>query len=355
MSAITKPEILESLSSPMEICWNWSYEIDIDKLRRLYSMAKRDQWDAEQEINWDREVDASADIVGADRMPIKSTKFWTKLSKSQQESFAAHNAAFMLSQFLHGEQGALMVSAALVHAVPDYEAKLYAATQAMDEARHVEVFDRYIKKLDKIYPIDTFLKELLDDTLTHPHWAGMLIGMQMIVEGLALGSFLNMSQAATEPLFKELIDYVIKDESRHVAYGNVYVKEAVADMHPDDREELEDFAFNSLAKMRKARFGGGGQSMVYAQVLQDCEIDPKDFMNAMMSEYMEGWRPKALPGQVHTFKDVMMPQLVQAGLVGSDRIRKKYQDAKVQMFDETNVLTELQDSILAEMESMQAV
>lgn len=349
MSAIAKPEILEKLTSPMEICWNWSYEIDIEKLRRLYSMAKRDQWDAEQHINWDREVDASNDILDAERMPMKTTKFWKTLSKTQQEDFTAHNAAFMLSQFLHGEQGALMVSAALVHAAPDYEAKLYAATQAMDEARHVEVFDRYIKKLDKIYPIDNFLKQLLDDTLTHPHWAGMLIGMQMIVEGLALGAFLNMSKATKEPLFKELIDYVIKDESRHVAYGNVYVKEAIGDMHADDREELEDFAFNSLAKMRKARFSGGAQNTMFGQVLIDSNIDPKDFMNGMMKEYMEGWRPKALPGQVHTFKDVMMPQLVQAGLVQSERIRKKYEEAKVEMYDHTAVLNDLQSGVFAEL------
>ncbi len=345
MSAFNHPQTMEKLTSPMEIVWQWQYEIDIDKLRRLYTMAKEDQWNADKEINWDRKIDPSADVLDAERMPVKTTKFWKTLSKSQQESFGAHNAAYMLSQFLHGEQGALMVAAALVHAVPDYEAKLYAATQAMDEARHVEVFDRYIKKLDKIYPIEHFLKTVLDKTLTQQHWVGMLAGMQMIVEGLALGSFVNMHEATNEPLFKDMLGYVIKDEARHVAYGNVYVKETVSQMHPDDLVPVEDFAFEAVTTMRTARYGGGAQSRVYDQVMIDSGIEPKDFMNAMMKEYMEGWRPKALPGQVHTFKDLMMPQLVRAGLVSSDRIRDKYAKAQVKMFDDVSILKQIEVSL----------
>ncbi len=346
MSAFQHPETMEKMKSPMDIVWQWQYEIDIDKLRRLYTMAKQEQWNSDTEINWDREIDPSADVLDPERMPIKTTKFWKTLSKSQQESFSAHNASYMLSQFLHGEQGALMVAAALVHAVPDYEAKLYAATQAMDEARHVEVFERYIKKLDKIYPIEHFLKSVLDRTLTQEHWVGMLAGMQMIVEGLALGSFVNMHQATTEPLFKDMLGYVIKDEARHVAYGNVYVKETVSTMHKDDLAPVEDFAFDAVIAMRTARYGGGGANgRVYDQVMKDCGIDPKDFQMNMMKEYMEGWRPQALPGQVHTFKDLMMPQLVRAGLVSSDRIRKKYEQAQVKMFEDVSILKQIEVSL----------
>lgn len=347
MTAIAKPENTQKYNTPLDVCWQFSYEINIDKLRRLYSMAKRQQWDAERHINWDREIDPSADILDAERMPFKETKFWAKLSKSQQEVFAAHNASYALSQFLHGEQGALMVAAALTHAVPDYEAKLYAATQTMDEARHVEVFDRYIKKLDKIYPIEIFLKQVIDATLQHPNWICMCVGMQMIVEGLALGSFTNMVEATTEPLFRDVLDYVIKDEARHVAYGNVYVKEAIADLHPDDRAEVEDFAFDALRLMRKARFGssnGQGQiaTGIFGDVLRDSGIEPRDFMKGMAEEYMSGWRPKALPGQIHTFKDLMMPSLVRVGLVESKRIQKKYADANVKMFDDLSLIQRIE-------------
>lgn len=338
MTAIDHPETMETLPSNLDMVWQWAYEIDIEKLRRLYDMAKREQWNADEQIDWDREIDPSADILDPERMAIKTTKFWKTLSKSQQEKFGAHNAAYMLSQFLHGEQGAMMVAASLVDGVPDYEAKLYAATQTMDEARHVEVFERYIKKLDKIYPIDGFLKNLLDATLAHRRWECRCVGMNMIVEGLALGTFVNMREATTEPLFKDVLTYVIKDEARHVAYGNVYLKEVLYDMHTDDRAEVEDFSFDALAMMRKARIGGGGDNQVYNNVLQDVGIDPKDFMNAMMKEYMEGWRPKAMPGQVHTFKDLMMPALARVGLVESERIRKKYEEANVKMFDDVSIL-----------------
>lgn len=347
MTAIANPASTETYKTPLDICWQFSYDIDIQKLKRLYSMAKRQQWDAEVHINWDREIDPSADILDAERMPFKETRFWGKLSKSQQETFTAHNASYALSQFLHGEQGALMVAAALTHAVPDYEAKLYAATQTMDEARHVEVFDRYIRKLDKIYPIEIFLKQVIDETLKNENWICMCVGMQMIVEGLALGSFTNMLKATTEPLFRDLIDYVIKDEARHVAYGNVYVKEAIADLHPDDRAEVEDFAFETLKLMRKARFGssnGQGQiaTGVFGDVLRDSNIDPRDFMKGMVDEYMSGWRPKALPGQIHTFKDLMMPSLARVGLVESDRIRRKYQEADVKMFDDLSIIQQIE-------------
>src|SRR5690606_6061562 len=104
-----------------------------------------------------------------ERMAVRQMKFWTKLSAAQQETFNAKNSAWILSQLLHGEQGALMVAGELIAAVPDYEAKLYAASQAMDEARHVEVFARYIRKLDDIYPVQPTLKAILRDIMETPH------------------------------------------------------------------------------------------------------------------------------------------------------------------------------------------
>jgi hypothetical protein len=137
----------EVLRTPMEIAWQFDYEISIEKLRNLYSKAKRFQWDAERDLDWDQELDAGKPIVDEDRFAFDRIPFFRKLSDSQRERFRAHNSAHLLSQFLHGEQGALMTAAALTHAVPDYEAKLYAATQTMDEARHVEVYQKYVDKL----------------------------------------------------------------------------------------------------------------------------------------------------------------------------------------------------------------
>jgi hypothetical protein len=134
-----------------------------------------------------------------------------KLSASQQELLRAHLAAYRLSQFLHGEQGALMTAAALTHAVPDHQGKLYAATQTMEEARHVEVFARYIAEVAMIYPMSVSFKALIDRTLTSGHWVKIAIGMNMIVEGLALASFHNMARRTPCALLRQILTGVLRD------------------------------------------------------------------------------------------------------------------------------------------------
>ena len=161
----TNWETADVLKTPMEVCWQFDYEISIDKLQNLYSKAKRTQWDAEVDIDWERAIDPSKPIVDEGQFAFDRIPFLQRLDDKTRESFRAHMAAHLLSQFLHGEQGALMTAAALTHAVPDYEGKLYAATQTMDEARHVEVYQRYIDRLAVVYPISPWLKDVIDVTL----------------------------------------------------------------------------------------------------------------------------------------------------------------------------------------------
>ena len=189
------PATRDVLRAPMEICWQFDYAIDVEKLRNLYAKAKEQQWNAERDLDWSVALDPSRPIVDELQFGFHALSVVQRLSKSQREAFTAHVAAHLLSQFLHGEQGALMTAAALTHAVPDYEAKLYAATQTMDEARHVEVYQRYIDKLALVYPMSPGLKALIDATLTADHWVKIAIGMNMIVEGLALAAFHNMRRA----------------------------------------------------------------------------------------------------------------------------------------------------------------
>ncbi len=143
----TNWETTDLLKSPMEICWQFDYEIHIDKLQNLYKKSKRMMWDSDVDIDWSRDIDPSKPLVGGQRLEFEKIPVLAKLSDAQKELFTAESTAHLLSQFLHGEQGALMTAAALTHAVPDYEGKLYAAAQTMDEARHVEVYERYIRKL----------------------------------------------------------------------------------------------------------------------------------------------------------------------------------------------------------------
>ena len=340
--------------SPMEVCWQFDYEIDIEKLRNLYSKSKRLQWDAERDIDWSIPIDPSKPIIEEERFGFGMVPFIQRLSKTQRETFTAAVGAQRLSQFLHGEQGALMTAAALTHAVPDYEGKLYAATQTMDEARHVEVFEQYVRRLGDVYPISPFLKELIDRTLKADHWVKIAIGMNMVVEGLALGAFHNMRRSTTCELLREITVNVLRDESRHVAFGNLYVGATIADMHPDDREDVAEFAFRAVKLMSDAQGGPDGrgprkQDPGFVLVLERVGIDPGDFVKGIVEMGAAGIRAKQPPGTIHSFRELMMPALVRVGAV-TERSRELYAEAGIPVWEDASTLEALEDARTGDIE-----
>jgi para-aminobenzoate N-oxygenase AurF len=330
------------MRSPLDVLWDWDYLIEHKRLEDLYAKAKREQWNADVEIDWARPVDPGGKILDSERMAILRLAFFQRFDKKQLEVLNAHYSAWILSQLLHGEQGALMVAGELVAAVPDLEAKLYCASQAMDEARHVEVFRRYIDKLDRIYPAQPVLAEVLHAIFTTPHWPAKMVGMQVILEGLALGTFINVRASTGCDLLRELLTYVTKDEARHVAFGNIYLADAIAAMHPDDRAEVEDFALDVTRKIVAMRRGMEGFAG-FDDVLRDSQIDPDDFLNALRAEVAGGFQLSSTPGSVHTFKGIIMPGVVRAGLV-SERVRPRYEEAGIRVFRDQRVLESLESA-----------
>ena len=136
--------------------------------------------------------------------------------------------SWMLSQFLHGEQGALFAAAQVTEAVQFFDGKLYGATQVIDEGRHVEVFHRYLEdKLGKLYQINDNLFVIIDALMSDARWDMKFLGMQIMVEGLALGAFGTLYKLTKEPLLKELLKMVIQDEARHVHYGVLALREHI--------------------------------------------------------------------------------------------------------------------------------
>jgi hypothetical protein len=330
------------LRTDMEVCWQFSYEADNEKLLSLYGKAKRLQWDAEEAIDWSLPIDPSRPLIDEERFGLTQIPFVRRLSAAQQESLRAHIAAYQLSQFMHGEQGALMTAAALTHAVPDYESKLYAATQTMDEARHVEVYERYIRKLAIVYPMAEGLKALIDTTLTADHWVKIAIGMNMVVEGLALAAFHNMRKSTSCELLRTITEGVLRDEARHVAFGNTYVGQVISEMHPDEREDVADFTFDVVMAMRGQR-RAAGLDPGFVQVLSTVGLDPVDFTTAMLQARADGFRVQAPPDQVHAFRDLMMPALVRAGVV-TERVRARYADAGVMIYEDETVLRSMEEA-----------
>jgi hypothetical protein len=327
--------------NPMNIAWTFKYIMSGDKIEDLYRRAKQNQWDADELLPWDTVVDPSKPLINDRSDMYHRMPFFSKLSKSQRETFTAHSTAQLLSQFLHGEQGALMTAACVTHSVPDATAKLYAATQTMDEARHVEVYARYCDKIAIVYPMSLWLKALIDATLKSDRYEKVMIGMNMIVEGLALGAFNNMYRTTQCELLKKLTFNVMRDESRHVSFGHAYLGPVIAKLPEDEVEDLADFAFQAVSIL--ANSGGTAGTIAsridpgFMQVLVNSNIDPEDFFKGLEQAEAQGLAQELPPGQIHSVKDLMMPALARVGLL-TPTVRKKYEEVGIPVYDDPRVL-----------------
>ncbi len=344
MAAVVKENQSETVHSEtyetlMQVSWNFDYQGQVAKLDDLYNRAKENQWNA-AELAWDTPIDPSNPIIAAEHSQYGKMPFFQKLSAEQQQTFMAHSTAQMLSQFLHGEQGALLTAATVAHGVPDMKAKYYAATQTIDEARHVEAYDRYVEKIAIHYPMVPWLKELIDTTLSTNNFCKVMIGMNMIVEGLALGAFNNMYKQTEEPLLKSITFNVMRDESRHVSFGHVYLAPTVAALHQDEREDLAQFAFDAVQILVKGQSAGTDSG--FLKVLEVSNIDPGDFMAGVKEAAELGIARELPPGQIHSLNDLMMPALVRAGLVTA-RTKELFESIGVPVNADLTVLEAMED------------
>ena len=238
--------------------FTWDYSLSRPALRKLYEKAKVGQWNATTDLPWETVVDEEKQ-VSTDQAALASGltanhyegTVMAKWGDKEWTAFGIEQRRWSLSQFMHGEQGALICTAKIVETVPWYDAKLYASTQVVDEARHVEVFARYLdEKLGGSYQINAHLRMLLDDIVNDSRWDMTYLGMQIMVEGLALAAFGNMQQMTTEPLLKKLLRYVMSDEARHVAFGVLSLQEVYKEMSDVEIKERQEFAYEASVRMR---------------------------------------------------------------------------------------------------------
>jgi hypothetical protein len=339
MKAVVESPVSETYSTLMNVAWNFDYQGAVAKLDDLYNRAKENQWNA-AELDWDTPIDPSNPIVASTDSDYARMPFFQRLSDQQRETFTAHSTAQILSQFLHGEQGALLTAATVAHGVPDMKAKFYAATQTVDEARHVEAYDRYVNKIAIHYPMVPWLKELIDVTLKTNNFCKVMIGMNMIVEGLALGAFNNMYRQTNEPLLKSVTFNVMRDESRHVSFGHIYLTPTIAAMHEDDREELAQFAFDAVNILVKGQTGGWDEGFI--RVLQTSGIDPEDFAAGLKEAEEAGITREVPPGQIHSVRDLMLPSLVRTGLI-TPRTKELFESIGVKVNADLSVLEAMED------------
>jgi hypothetical protein len=243
----------QQFSHPQTTRFTWDYTPTNPAVWRLYGLGKTSQWNAD-DLDWSTPVDLERELFEPD--PGWAEAAWYKrLTPREKIRLVVEYNTNILSNFAHGEQGALIAASQLVAAVPDPEAKFYAATQAMDEARHVEVFSRYLnEKLGGGFEITQNLFNLLQAITMESRWDFKFLGMQLIVEGLALTAFMHMAQRCKEPLLRRLIRMVLQDESRHVAYGVLALKDYYRDMSAEERLERQQFVYEATLLMRNRLF-----------------------------------------------------------------------------------------------------
>jgi hypothetical protein len=321
------PQSTNSVKASLEAIYNWNYASEIDQLRTLYANALDRQWNALRDLDWELEIDREAfsrtfSLAG---VPIQETAFWREMKEDLRWEVSRRSAAFMLSNFLHGEQGALMVAAQLVNAVPHMDGKFYAATQTLDEARHVEVFAAYIRKLDEVYPIAPGLKQLLDNVLQAEDWKKKAVGMQVVAEGLALYSFRDMRNQTEEPLLKKLLTYVSRDEARHTGYGVKYLSAVVPTLSVAECDELEDFAFESARLLIDSRAGNSIRESVF-KLWASLGIDMGAALASILKDrerIVKGMERAG--GRLGPVRGFVIPTLRSIGLY-SDRVRGRFDE-----------------------------
>ncbi len=232
--------------------FSWDYDDGRDRLLALYQKGKDKQWDGATRIDWDLEVDPYDPLGTPDEaLDLHGTRYWDRMTEKDRGELRRHYSSWQFSQFLHGEQGAMICAARIVESVPDLDAKFYSATQTMDEARHAEIYGRFLhEKVGMLYPIDDNLKGLLDDTLRDSRWDMPYLGMQVLIEGLALAAFGMIRDTTDKPLPKQILAYVMRDEARHVAFGRMALRDHYRQLSDAELREREEFVIEGCHLMR---------------------------------------------------------------------------------------------------------
>ena len=233
--------------------FTWQYDAGREALSALYDKSKLQQWNATNRIDWRHDLDPDNPMLLDDRaIPIHGTGLWERLSERDKSQVRHHHQAYTVSQFLHGEQGALIAAARIVECVPQMDAKLYAATQVMDEARHVEIFTVLLRdKIGLAYPISSNLKAVLEQGLSDARWDVVYLTMQVLIEGLALAAFQRYRDFSRDALISSINAYIMQDEARHVAFGRLALEGYYAELTAAERDERQEFLLEGCCEMLK--------------------------------------------------------------------------------------------------------
>ncbi len=299
--------------------FTWDYLSERPGLRKLYEKGKTSQWNATTDIDWTPEVNFGAPD---DEPELANLRFEgdpdspiAKLGDEGRNQFHWEFQSWMVSQFMHGEQGALVATGRLIETVPDIDAKFYAANQAADEARHVEAYAHYLNhKLRHSYPISKPLQALLTDIMTEKRWDITYLGMQIMVEGLALAAFSLGNVMFKDPIIKQITDYVMRDEARHVAFGVLALQGLYDDMTAAELADREEFVMDAAQLMRDRFLLDDVWDRVGIDVAEGREFA---LHNPLMGAFREMLFSKIVPNlnKLGLLTDTVRPHFEQLGIL----------------------------------------
>jgi hypothetical protein len=290
---------------PLDINWTWEYGSEVAELRALYEKGKVNQWNAETDIDWDLPVTKDDWVLNPQASLLGQACALAGKDEKTQKAAAFDELAFLLSQLLHGEQAALQLCGQLTNVCDKMDQKWYAASQVIDEARHVEVLSKFLaRKMGTIYPIGPTLKYLLDELLEAKGMQKKTLGMQTLFEGTAVGIMDLMRSESRNPLFTDVIRRVEQDEARHAAFGVLTMRRVVKEASPEEMAEMEDWAFGILEALN------ANQQIDMLKVLgPKYGIDPENMTRIMVS----------LPNHAELnslpFMHTVIPNLQRLGLI----------------------------------------
>ena len=306
-----------------DVAFDWTYRRDHAEMTKLYEAAKTSQWNATSDLDWSIPVDPhdpERPLLPESYVPPSELPIFQRLSQREKNEQILAMTSWVLSQFLHGEQGALFAACQVTTAVPWMDGKLYGSTQVVDEGRHVEVFHGYLsRKLERVYEINDNLYVIIDALMTDSRWDVKFLGMQIMIEGLALGAFGTLRQLTREPLLKELLKYVITDEARHVHYGVLAIQEFVAKgISERERREREDWAFEVALLLRNRFLAHEFYDEYYAHAMSRRAWDELVLRSSMMSLFRKTMFKRIIPNlkRIGLLSDRVRPHYEKAGLLG---------------------------------------
>jgi P-aminobenzoate N-oxygenase AurF len=310
---------IETIETLLDVTYTWGYQDTRAKLRDLYDKAVRAQWISDDVLPWNTNVDLEKPAGPEQMMPLFGSDILAKMTEKEKTRLNIETFSWTLSQFLHGEQGALLAAAQLVDSVGDLDSKLYAASQVVDEARHVDVFNRYTHtKIGFSYPINPHLRTLLDMILKDSRWDMKFLGMQIMVEGLALAAFAMMRNNTDEPLIKNLTAYVMGDEARHVAFGILSLRDYYREQPESVRREREDFVYEA-ARLMRDRF-------LFQEVWEKCGLPKQRCMEIALNNHAQVMFRQMLFAKI-------VPAIKKMDLL-SDRQRHRFAELGILQFED---------------------